>query len=103
MRERSVEDYLVERVEAVGGLCEKHVSPGLVGVPDELVTWPDGMMSLVETKRPKKEGGRLSPQQERDHRARAKRNVRVWVCYTKEQVDAFMAAHRFRWTQVEEQ
>jgi len=80
MRERNVEDFLKEQVEKFGGMCEKHVSPGRVGVPDELVTWPGGIMHLIETKAPKK-GPRSS--QQRDHARRAELGVEVYVLNTK--------------------
>lgn len=88
MREIIVESYLTEQVELRGGLCEKHVSPGLNGVPDRLITWPRGVMHLVETKAPKKGP---TPQQARDHRRRAQRNVFVYVINTKELVDQYIA------------
>lgn len=87
MRESNVEAYLKEQVEARGGLCEKHVSPGLVGVPDRLITWPYGRMELVETKAP---GKKPRPSQVRDHARRAKRCVSVPVLDTMEKVDAYV-------------
>lgn len=87
MKETVVETYLTQRIEECNGLCEKHVSPGLVGVPDRLVTWRDGRMFLVETKAPL---GRVRPTQARDHRRRAKRGVKVLVIHTKERVDEFL-------------
>lgn len=87
MREVKVRDYLVEQVEARGGLCELHTAPGQVGVPDCLVTWPDGDMELVETKT---KGGRLSPAQKRDHARRAKLGIKVHVLWSKEQVDQYV-------------
>lgn len=52
MLERHVERYLVSRVEALGGLCLKWVSPGTAGVPDRIVFLPGGRISFVEVKRP---------------------------------------------------
>ena len=60
IKESVVEQYLVERVEAIGGLCMKVVSPGLRGFFDRVVV-VDGQVVFVETKRPK--GGRVRPQQ----------------------------------------
>lgn len=87
MLEIEIEQYLRERVEARGGLCEKFTSPGRRGVPDRLITWPDGLMQLVETKAPCKN---VNSPQRRDHRERARRRVRVFVIRTKEQVDEYV-------------
>ena len=88
MRETTVETYLRKRVEAVEGLCEKHVSPGRRAVPDRLITWPHGgVMDLVETKAP---GGKPRKDQLRDHKKRADRGVTVWVLSSKLAVDEFM-------------
>jgi hypothetical protein len=87
VRETKVETYLCEQVEERGGLCEKHVSPGLVGVPDRLITWPCGVMHLAETKAP---GKKPRPKQARDHARRAKRCVTVYVLDTKEKVDEYI-------------
>ena len=40
MREVTVERGLVERVESMGGIAAKHVSPGRAGDPDRLVAVP---------------------------------------------------------------
>ena len=65
MLERDIEQYLVEQVEARGGQAHKIKFIGRRGAPDRLVIMPDGVVHLVELKRP---GGRLSPAQ---HRFRA--------------------------------
>lgn len=92
-REQKVEDYLTEQVEAAGGLCEKHVSPGRRGPPDRLVTWRpavgmlEGDMDLVETKAP---GGKPRKEQLRDHQRRALRRVPVYLIDTKAKVDEYV-------------
>ncbi len=88
MKESTVEEYLVQRVEQKGGLCQKITHPGRRGCPDRLVTWRDGRMFLVELKRPK--GGKLSLSQVNDHRQRRSRGVFVHVLNTPEQVDSFI-------------
>lgn len=88
-----VEQYLRDRVIAFGGLCEKHTSPGRKGVPDELVTWPDGTMHLVETKAP---DGVLDGAQIRDHQRRKHCGVYVFVLWDKDEVDQYMYANRGR-------
>lgn len=87
-REDSVEDYLVERIERMGGLCEKFTTPGRRGPPDRLVTLPWGTMRLVEVKRPK--GGMLSEGQKRDHARRAKCGVIVQLLWTQEMVGSWI-------------
>ena len=49
MLERDIEKALVKRIKALGGLCEKFVSPSNIGVPDRLVTLP-GEILFVELK-----------------------------------------------------
>ena len=51
--EKSVERYLVRKVEAVGGRCLKWTSPGTTGLPDRIVLLPGGRIMFVELKRPK--------------------------------------------------
>lgn len=94
MKETKVETYLTEQVEAVGGLSEKHVSPNQRAVPDRLITWPSGLMELVETKAPGK-GPRTD--QKRDHAARFRRRNIVHVLDTKLKVDAYVHLRRDHW------
>jgi hypothetical protein len=55
MREKEVEQKLVNAVKAVGGICWKFVSPGVSGVPDRLVLMTKGRFAFVELKAPGKE------------------------------------------------
>lgn len=87
MRESSIETYLNEQVVKSGGMCEKHVSPGQNGVPDDLVTWPGGVMELVECKAT---GEKPDKHQLRDHARRAKLDVKVFVVDSKEDVDNYV-------------
>lgn len=48
-RETTVESYLVEQVEKVGGACKKLYPPPR-GDPDRLCSFPCGYHCLVETK-----------------------------------------------------
>lgn len=59
--EKEIEQALVRKVKAVGGLCLKWVCPGWAGVPDRIVLLPGGRIVFVELKRPK--GGVLSKRQ----------------------------------------
>lgn len=98
MKESAIESMLVQEVEARGGLCQKITHPGRRGCPDRLVTWPDGTMQLVELKRPK--GGKVSAAQTLDHRARARRNVFVYILCTQDAVMAYLAAMKYHWNLV---
>lgn len=86
MKEQSVEDHLRERAKEHHVLCEKHVSPGRRGAPDDLLTWPFGEMDLVETKAPLK---KARDEQVRDHKRRAERGVPVYLLDTKAKIDDY--------------
>lgn len=88
MKEITVEEYLVEQVEARGGFCPKTVWLGRKGCPDREVFWPGGEIDKVEMKRP--EGGRYEPGQEQAHKALAKFGVPVYLLNTKEKVDFYV-------------
>lgn len=85
MLERAVEQHLVRRVRAAGGVCWKWVSPSQIGVPDRVCFLPGGRVVFVELKRP---GGKLSPIQVKVlDRLRAV-GAEVHVLSSKEEVDA---------------
>lgn len=52
MLERELEGDARDQIKAVGGLMLKWVSPGKKGVPDDLVFWPEGVIHLIEFKKP---------------------------------------------------
>ncbi len=52
MREKTIEQKLVQAVKAKGGFAPKFVSPGFSGVPDRLILLPDGKCGFVEVKTP---------------------------------------------------
>jgi hypothetical protein len=54
MREKAIEEKLVNAVKAVGGVCWKFTSPGTSGVPDRIVLMQDGRIGFVEVKAPGK-------------------------------------------------
>lgn len=84
--EKDVEQALVKRVKALGGLCEKFTSPGRRSVPDRLVTMPEGHIIFVELKRP---GEKPTEAQERDHAKRRKLGCDVRVIDNLEDARAF--------------
>jgi len=88
VKEQSVEDYLVERVEAVGGFAPKTVWLGRRGCPDREVYWPWGDIDKVELKRPV--DGRYEPGQEQAHKQLARLYVPVYLLDTKGKVDIYL-------------
>ena len=61
MREKTIEQKLVQAVKAKGGIGPKFVSPGFSGGPDRLILLPDGKCGFVEVK---VSGGKPRPLQE---------------------------------------
>jgi len=84
--EKDVENALVRRVKALGGLCEKFTSPGRRSVPDRLVTMPDGKIIFVELKRP---GSKPTEAQQKDHERRRTMGCDVRVIDNMEDARAF--------------
>lgn len=64
MREKQIEQQLVQTVKAQGGICPKLVSPGFDGMPDRMVLLPGGRIGFVEVKAP---GQKPRPLQTRRH------------------------------------
>lgn len=85
--EARVEDYLTERVEALGGLCWKFGAALRGGVPDRLVSLPWVGLLLVETKAP---DGRLSKLQIAQHERLRAAGSEVHVASTRLQVDQLL-------------
>ena len=54
MREKVIEQQLVEAVKNAGGMCPKFVSPGFDGMPDRIVLLPGSRAAFVEVKSPGK-------------------------------------------------
>lgn len=54
MREKEIEQKLVDTVKKHGGICPKFVSPGFSGMPDRIVLLPKGKFAFVELKAPNK-------------------------------------------------
>jgi len=48
--EKDIEKYLVDQVEALGGLCYKITSPGRKNVPDRVCLFPRGVTIWIEVK-----------------------------------------------------
>jgi hypothetical protein len=54
MRESFIEGALVKEVRKRKGLALKFISPSLAGVPDRIILLPNGKISFVEVKAPRK-------------------------------------------------
>ena len=50
MREKQIEQELVQAVRKSGGMCLKFVSPNFDGMPDRLILFPGGKIAFVELK-----------------------------------------------------
>ena len=64
VREKTIEQKLVQAVKAVGGIAPKFTSPGFDGMPDRLILLPRGKIAFVEVKR---HGEKSRPLQEARH------------------------------------
>ena len=58
--EREIEQFLVTKIKALGGVAYKFTSPGRRSVPDRLCVMPEGKHFFVEVKR---RAGKLTPLQ----------------------------------------
>jgi hypothetical protein len=82
------EEYLVERVEATGGVARKVVFVGRRGAPDRLAMWPEkGVSAWFEVKEAEQAGYGLQPHQEREHKRMRHSGMEVFVVSTKEAID----------------
>lgn len=83
MRESEIENYLVERVKALGGEVRKVRWIGRRGAPDRLVMLP-GKIVWVELKAP---GAKTKPHQVREHERMRRMGQRVEVVDSVQAVD----------------
>lgn len=88
-RERDVEKYLKNKLEKMGCLFLKWVSPGNAGVPDRIVIFPNGHVWFVEVKT---KAGHLSGRQTVwQHRLKEKR-CSVFTVYGHDQAEEMAEA-----------
>ena len=87
MREKLIEQNLVQTVRRMGGLAPKFTSPGWAGVPDRLVLLPGGRLAFVEVKAP---GQRPRPVQVRRKGQLEALGFRVYVIDRPEQIPAIL-------------
>lgn len=75
-RETPIEDFLRQEVKKAGGVVEKFKSPQKNNVPDDIVSWPAGVLDFVEVKAFNEEPNEA---QKRDHARRRKMGHSVYV------------------------
>jgi len=83
MREKQIEQKLVQEVRKNGGICPKFTSPGFAGMPDRLILLPHGRFAFAELKAPGKKPG---PLQAARHKLLARLGFRVYVIDSMEQI-----------------
>ena len=83
MREKIIEQKLVQAVRHTGGLALKLVSPGLNGVPDRLLLFHGGKLVFAEVKAP---GKKLRPQQRYRMLQLIRMGFRVYVVDSEEKI-----------------
>lgn len=88
VREAKVEKYLDQQIKRIGGITRKFVSPGRDGVPDRIVIHR-GKVYFVELKTV---DGRLSKNQNREHKYLRDNGANVMTVYGVDGVDMFVHA-----------
>lgn len=95
-KEHTVEEQLLRRVRAMGGICEKTRVIGRRGFFDRVVVLPNGMGSgrviFVECKRPV--GGRLSVHQIQRHAAYRALGAEVALVLSTADIDRLLSDSR---------
>ena len=88
MREKQIEQKLVQEVKKRGGICPKFTSPGFAGMPDRLLLLPHGRMAFVELKAP---GQKPRPLQAARHRLLRGLGFRVYVLDDEGQIEKIIS------------
>jgi hypothetical protein len=84
VRERTVEQHLVNGLKKIGIPCVKFIPDLLRGMPDRIIMLPDSRVIWCETKTI---GGELEPIQSVRHRELQQAGQRVVVVWSIEQAD----------------
>lgn len=87
MREKQIEQKLVQTVRKSGGMCLKFVSPNFDGMPDRLILLPGGKIAFAELKAP---GKKPRPLQLARHKTLTNLGFRVYVIDSAEQIGAIL-------------
>lgn len=83
MREKQIEQKLVQAVRKIDGMCLKFVSPNFDGMPDRLILLPCGKIAFAELKSP---GKKPRPLQLARHKTLMKLGFRVYIIDSTEQI-----------------
>lgn len=86
MIEKDVEKQIVEWAKSSGGIPMKLLAAGQRGWPDRIIFMPDGVLIIVEIKRPG--GGRVSAQQLYWKRELERRRFPVLIARSLDEVKA---------------
>ena len=97
MREKMIEQKLVNATKNNGGLAPKFVSPGFDGMPDRLVLLPGGRIAFVEVKAP---GRKPRPLQEKRHKQLRELGFPVYVLDDPEQIPEIMNEVVVEWVEL---
>jgi hypothetical protein len=87
VREKVIEQQLVEAVKNAGGLCPKFVSPGFDGMPDRIVLLPGSKAAFVEVKSP---GKKPRPLQLKRHDQLRRLGFQVYVLDRADQIGGIL-------------
>ena len=87
LREKTIEQKLVQTVKGLGGLCLKLVCPGFDGMPDRLVLLPEGRLTFVELKAP---GRKPRPLQLSRHSLLRRMGFKVYVIDGTDQIGGML-------------
>jgi hypothetical protein len=83
MLEREIEKFLVEEIQKLGGIAYKFTSPARRSVPDRLCVMPNGEVIFIEVK---KETGKLTKGQVREHERLRNLLQQVETVYSKDDI-----------------
>lgn len=83
MKEKVIEQELVQAVKKRGGICPKFTSPGFAGMPDRLILLPGGRFAFAELKAPGQKPRQL---QQARHRLLMQLGFLVFVIDAVEQI-----------------
>lgn len=87
MREKEIENKLVQAVKNAGGIAPKFVSPGFDGMPDRIVLLPGAHMAFVEIKAP---GLKPRPLQVARHKLLCTLGFQVYVLDDEQQIGGIL-------------
>ena len=87
MREKIIEQKLVNAIKNMGGIAPKFTSPGFDGMPDRLVLLPDGHMAFVEVKAP---GENPRPLQLARHKLLRRLGFKVYILDDEQQIGGLL-------------